>query len=106
MFNNTDLKLMSPQEVAQTLGRRLKDVRLSINVRQEELAHRAGVSRLTVVHFEKTGRGSLESFLRIALALGKISELAPLFQSTPTTIAELEKVSSRKRRRASRKNER
>ena len=95
---------MSAQEIAQTLGGRLKDVRLSKNVRQEELAQRAGVSRLTVVHLEKTGRGSLDSFLRIALALGKGSDLAPLFQSTPTTIAEMEKVASQKRRRASRKN--
>ena len=58
MFNKTDFKLMSAQEIAQTLGGRLKDVRLSKNVRQEELAQRAGVSRLTVVHLEKTGRGA------------------------------------------------
>lgn len=104
MLNKIDFKLSSPLDVAQELGRRLKDVRLSKNVRQEELAQRAGVSRLTVVHLEKTGRGSLDSFLRIALALGKSSDLAPLFQSTPTTIAEMEKVASQKRRRASRKN--
>ena len=104
MYNKTDFKLMSAQEIAHALGGRLKDVRLSKNLRQEELAQRAGVSRLTVVHLEKTGRGSLDSFLRIVLALGKSSDLSPLFQSTPTTIAEMEKVAMQKRRRASRKN--
>lgn len=104
MFNKIDFKLSSTHEVAQELGRRLKDVRLSKNMRQEELAQRAGVSRLTVVHFEKTGRGSVDSFLRMAQALGKISDLSALFQSVPTTIADMEKIASQKRLRASRKN--
>ncbi|MBK8871831.1 MAG: helix-turn-helix transcriptional regulator [Elusimicrobia bacterium] len=104
MFNKIDFKLSSPTEVAQELGRRLKTVRLSKNMRQEELAQRAGVSRLTVVHFEKTGQGSINSFLRILIALGTISELSPLFHSPPTTIAEMEKMANQKRLRASRKN--
>lgn len=106
MFNRLDFKLMSPQEVAQELGRRLRKIRLSQNMRQEEVGRRAGVSRLTVVHFENTGRGSIDSFLRMALALGKVSELSPLFQSTPKTIADMRKNASQKRRRASRTNDR
>jgi transcriptional regulator with XRE-family HTH domain len=104
MYKKTDFKLSSPHDVAHELGRRLKDVRLSKNMRQEELAQRAGVSRLTVVHFEKTGLGSVDSFLRMAQALGKISELASLFQSVPMTIADMEKNAIPKRLRASRNN--
>ena len=104
MSNNLNFRLSSPAEVAQELGRRLKAVRLSKNTRQEELAQRAGVSRLTVVHVEKTGQGSLNSFLRILFALGKLSELSPLFQSAPTTIADMEKKANPKRVRASRRN--
>lgn len=105
MFNNIDFKLMSPHEIAHEMGRRFKNIRLSQNMRQEEVGRRAGVSRLTVVHFENTGRGSIDSFLRMALALGKLSDLSPLFQSTPKTIADMEKNNSQKRLRASRKND-
>ncbi len=97
-----NFNLFSPTEVAQELGRRLKTVRLSKNMRQEELAQRAGVSRLTIVHFEKTGQGSVNSFLRILSALGTISELSSLFQSPPMTIAYMEKMAGQKRLRASR----
>lgn len=106
MFKKLDFKLMSPKEVAEELGRRLKGLRLSKNMRQEELAQRAGVSRLTIAHIEKTGRGALDSFIRMAQALGKTSDLSPLFQSTPKTIADMEKNDSQKRLRASRKNDR
>lgn len=104
MYRKLDFKLMSSREAAQELGRRVKTVRLAQNMRQKELADRAGVSRLTVVHFEKTGRGSVDSFLRIALALGKIAEFSTLFQSPPTRIAEMEKAAAPERERASRVN--
>lgn len=105
MFNKLDFKLMSSHEIAQELGRRIKTVRLSKNLLQDEVARRAGVSRLTVVHFENTGRGSVDSFLRIVSALGKGPDLSPLFQSTPKTIADMEKSASQNRSRASRKND-
>ncbi len=76
MYKKTDFKLSSPHDVAHELGRRLKDVRLSKNMRQEELAQRAGVSRISVVLCDTTGLGSVVSFLRMSQALGKISELA------------------------------
>ncbi len=104
MIKNIAFKLMSAREVSRELGQRLRRVRLSQNMRQNELARRAGVSRLTVVHFEKTGQVSLNSFLRLVLSLGKLAELSALFLSVPTTIAEMEKTVSHQRLRASRKH--
>lgn len=104
MIKNIDFKLMSAGDVSREIGRRLRRIRLSQNLRQDELARRAGVSRLTVVHLEKNGQVSLNSFLRLVLSLGKLSELSPLFLSVPTTIADMEKMAGQKRLRASRKH--
>lgn len=104
MTYKQDFKLLSAREIALELGKRLRAARLSQNRLQDDLAQRAGVSRLTVVHFEKSGRCSMESFLRMVMALGRITDLAPLFQTIPSTIADMEKATFPNRQRASRKN--
>ena len=49
-------------------------------LRQSELAQRAGVAPGTVVRFERTGRASIENVLRIATILGVEDGFERLFE--------------------------
>lgn len=56
-----------------------KTRRLSDNLTQTGLAQRSGVSLGTLKKFERTGKISLESLLKIAMALGATQGFALLF---------------------------
>ena len=51
------------------------------DLRQEELATRAGVGIATVRRFEKTGAASIENVLRIATVLNAESGFEKLFEA-------------------------
>ena len=55
------------------------------NLRQEELAQRAGVGIATVRRFEKTGTASIENVLRIATVLSVERAFEDLFEAPPYT---------------------
>jgi transcriptional regulator with XRE-family HTH domain len=69
------------QETLRALGARARQLRLLRNLRQEELAERAGVGVATVRRFEKTGTASIEGVLRIAAALGAEQAFDMLFEA-------------------------
>lgn len=98
-----DFSLSSFQEVAIELGTRLKALRLVQGLQQTELAARAGVTRYTVQEFERTGKCTMISFLRIVYALRRESELQDLFQIQVRSIVEMERAELPKRKRAPRK---
>lgn len=75
--------LSSFREMLQAIGERARRLRLMRNMRQEELASRAGVGIATVVRFEKTGSASIETVLRIATALGAEHVFDKLFEAPP-----------------------
>lgn len=62
------------------LGRRARELRILRDLRQAELAERAGLAPGTVVRFERTGRASIENVLRIATVLGADDAFAKLFE--------------------------
>jgi transcriptional regulator with XRE-family HTH domain len=94
--------LASADEIAQEFGMRLRAHRLAQNLQQSELAARAGISRRTLIDFEHSGRGSLDVFLRVAMALGLTESMSNLFELRPKSIKEMERA-SKKRQRASRR---
>lgn len=94
--------LATPDEIAQEFGKRLRSHRLAQNLQQTELSARAGISRRTLIDLERSGRGSFDVFLRVAIALGLIESMSDLFEMRPKSIRDMEKVSE-KRQRASRK---
>jgi transcriptional regulator with XRE-family HTH domain len=103
MFNILDFGLASSDEICQTLGQRLKAVRLARGWTQSELARRAGLSRGTVVTLEGQGQTTLASLVRVVQVLGLEGELQPLFvPPPPRSIAELERRASTPRQRAPR----
>lgn len=61
--------LKTPQEIQAELAARFKARRLAMNLTQEGLAARAGVSWGSLKRFERTGLIALDALLRIAHAL-------------------------------------
>ena len=66
--------------VLTALGRRARELRILRDLRQSEVAARAGVAPGTVVRFERTGRASIENVLRIATVLGAEQAFDQLFE--------------------------
>ncbi len=71
--------LYSSADIARGLADRARERRLDANLTQAGLATRAGVSLGSLKRFERTGAVSLESLLRIALALGANDGFDQLF---------------------------
>jgi transcriptional regulator with XRE-family HTH domain len=66
------------RRVRTTLGRRVKDLRLSLKMTQADLAEEAEIRRALVIEIERGGANpTLDSIIRIATALGV--ESAELF---------------------------
>jgi len=85
------LPLDTPEEIAARLARRVRAERLRRAWKQKTLAERSGVSLPTVRRYERTGRTSVENFLRLCHALGRLDELAELLKPPPaSSIDELE----------------
>lgn len=101
-----DFGFASVEEVSQELGARLRAQRLAQGLSQEDLAGQAGISPGTVHNLEKKGQASLESLVRLSLALGLADDLAKLFQLKVTSIAQMEKAEGALRQRAPRKQSR
>ncbi len=95
-------ELATSDEIAQEFGSRIRAHRLAANLQQSELAARAGISERALRNFERSGRGSFDLFLRVAMALGLIESLSSLFELKPISIKAMERA-SQKRQRASRR---
>lgn len=81
----------TPHEVGRSLAERLEALRSARGWKRTTLA-RAGVSPASLERFETTGKVSLESFLRLCDALGRLSEVDRLLQPPAArTMVELER---------------
>lgn len=98
-----DIGFATHEEVCKELGVRLKAQRLEQQFTQEELAARAGVSAGTVKNLENKGQSSMESAVRIALALGLADHFQTLFKLQVKSIAQMEQAEQAKRLRAPRR---
>jgi DNA-binding XRE family transcriptional regulator len=95
--------LATTNEIAEELAARLRAHRLAQNLPQSELAARSGISLKTLSTFEKSGKVSLDVFLRIVAGLGLSESLSTLFEVRQQTIKEME-LAEHRRQRASRKH--
>lgn len=75
------IKLRTPNEVMRDIAARARERRLANNLTQEGLSLRSAVSLGSIKRFEKTGQVSLQSLLKIALALGCLDDFDLLFES-------------------------
>jgi transcriptional regulator with XRE-family HTH domain len=78
--------------MATEFARRLREVRLFQNIKQQDLADQSGLSIATIKNFETGSSISFGNVLRIITALGLTSELENLFLIQPQSIADLEKI--------------
>lgn len=74
------------EELEQELGAQIRAARLRRNLTQEELAAKAGVSRVSIRSLEKGDGSSVQTFVRVLKALGLqrwISGLQPEVKVSP-----------------------
>lgn len=84
--------LDTPQEILKDIARQSKQARLNINLSQEGLASRSGISLASLKRFEQTGKISLESLLKIALVLNSLEDFKLLFQKSAKPIMSLDEI--------------
>ena len=101
MTHNVDFSIASSDAIMQALFERIEEIRLSRNVSQAALAKEAGVSRSTMTRLAQ-GRGiSVDSFVRILIALGLVDHLAALLPNPNVRPVDRVRLDGTERRRAS-----
>lgn len=76
------VSIKSPFEVAGEIAKKAREKRLKLNLSQQTLSEKSGVSYGTLKKFEQKGKISLESLLMIALALDEMDAFEQLFAQT------------------------
>lgn len=84
--------LKLPDEISEELAQKARVLRKVKNLSQQQLAVRSGVSLGSLKRFESTGQISLESLLKIALVLGRLSDFEVIFQPQDELPASLDDI--------------
>ena len=71
------------EEMNRKLAQRMKVIRKRRSISQRNLADESGVSYGSIKRFESTGKISLLSLTKIAMALGVANEIQSLFTEVP-----------------------
>jgi len=69
MFYNIEFSVATSAQIEAALCKRLESIRLSRNITQEQLAEEAGVSTRTIGRLEKGEGVSMDTFIRVMMAL-------------------------------------
>ncbi len=89
-MNNQFLNQKTPNEIAKSFADKIKEHRKKLKISQEVLAQKSGVSLGSIKRFETKYEISLQSFIKIAIALDLDNDLENLFtQKTYTSIDEI-----------------
>ena len=89
---NIDYITSSDAVILKEIGNRVKALRLSHNLRQEDVAHETGLSRDTVKRLEN-GTGSLTTLVAVLRGLHALEQLdmfIPPVQIDPISIADMQ----------------
>ena len=89
-MNNEFLNQKTPNEIAKSLADKIKGHRKKLKISQEVLSQKSGVSLGSIKRFETKYESSLQSFIKIAIALNLDSDFEKLFATkTYTSINEV-----------------
>jgi len=89
-MNNRFLNQKTPNEIAKSFADKIKEHRKKLKISQKVLAQKSGVSLGSIKRFETKYEISLQSFIKIAIALDLDSNFENLFtQKTYTSIDEV-----------------
>lgn len=95
---------LTPHDYLLQISKKAKAKRLSLNLTQNSLAIRSGVSLGTIKRFERTGQISLESLLKLSLVLESLDSFSGLFKPPPIeTLPSLDFILKQKERKRGRK---
>ena len=100
MSYSTNFSLSSSAQIETALCRRLEQIRLSRNITQAQLAEEAGVSTRTVRRLEKGEGVSLDTFIRVMMALRIQHHLEGFLPDPSVRPVERAGLQARERRRA------
>jgi transcriptional regulator with XRE-family HTH domain len=95
-----DFNKMSDHGIIETLGERLRQLRLEANLTRKQLATEAGLSSDTVRNAENGANVSLESLLRMLRVLGRLDELSGMLVNDGPSPVEMLESQGRVRQRA------
>lgn len=89
-MNNKFLNQKTPNEIAKNLAEKIKQQRKKLKISQESLAQKSGVSLGSIKRFETKYEISLQSLIKIAIALDLDDDFEKLFSTkTYTSIDEV-----------------
>ena len=89
-MNNQFLNQKTPNEIAKSFADKIKEHRKKLKFSQEVLSQKSGVSLGSIKRFETKYEISLQSFIKIAIALNLDSDFEKLFSNkTYTSIDEV-----------------
>ena len=89
-MNSSFFNQKTPNEIAKSLADKIKEHRKKLKISQEMLSQKSGVSLGSIKRFETKYEISLQSFIKIAIALDLDNDLENLFtQKTYTSIDEI-----------------
>jgi transcriptional regulator with XRE-family HTH domain len=81
------LNIMAPEEIQKAIASKVRNLRLELNLSQQTLSKKSGVSYGSLKKFEQTGQISMASLLKLAVVLGRIDDFLTLFAPTPFAAA-------------------
>lgn len=73
------VNMATPREMQKAIARRARDLRLGLNLSQQTLSEKSGVSYGSLKKFEQTGKISLESLLKLAVILECMDDFNAVF---------------------------
>lgn len=73
------VNMMAPSEMQKMIASRARNLRLELNLSQQSLSERSGVSYGSLKKFEQTGQISLGSLLKLAVILRCMDDFKALF---------------------------
>jgi transcriptional regulator with XRE-family HTH domain len=103
MIPNLLAALHSPVEISAEIGKRARERRLALGLRRADLAETSGVPEATLKRFETGGKGSVETLVRVALALRAERELLELFPAPAAATLDEIVAAPHRRQRARRR---
>jgi len=100
MAYKIDFTVAPSEQIEAALCNRLESIRLSRNMTQAQLAKEAGVSQRTVRRLEKGEGVSVDTFIRVLIALGIQQNLEALLPDPTVRPVERVDIGGAERRRA------
>lgn len=98
------IDMMTTQEMRKGVALKARALRLELNLSQQTLSEKSGVSYGSLKKFEQTGHISLESLLKLALVLGRMDDFKKLFSPIPSSkVLSLDELMIEKQRKRGRK---